>query len=498
MKKTLSLFLVWILLATNTFAAIPTSIGDLSSTPASNSPAGTDVIGTSLDDYLRAIQAILRQESLDTEWVLPETAVAYASSTSFTISGEDVTTIYSVGRRVQAVGNGTGTIYGKISSSVWDTVDTIVTVVWDSGNLTNEDLTVYLGAIKGSATGALSGNARSLDFDALTLHGSDIASASTVDLDSAKGNIIDITGTTTITGITLAEGRMRVVRFTGILTLTNGASLVLPNGVNITTAAGDFAIFVGYSGGIVRCVSYSRVPVATETLSGTAEIATQAETDTGTNDTNFITPLKLASATSIGGGFKSMQVFTSSGTWTKPAGINKVLVYVVGGGGSGGGGDGGNAAGGGGGGGACIKFITSGLGSTEAITVGAGGAGVSEDSNGNTGGTSSFGSHCSATGGAGAIFNGYTPGGSGGVGSGGDLNIKGGAGGSGSGDEGLGTAGGSGGNSIFQGGGRGGGSGSGGGIGEAGSLGGGSGGNAGTENLGSPGGSGVVIVYEYS
>jgi len=36
------------------------------------------------------------------------------------------------------------------------------------------------------------------------------------------------------------------------------------------------------------------VGAATETSAGIAEIATQAETDTGTNDTTFVTPLKLA------------------------------------------------------------------------------------------------------------------------------------------------------------------------------------------------------------
>lgn len=40
---------------------VPTDLGDLSTTAASNSPAGSDAIGTSLDDYLRAIQAIIRQ-----------------------------------------------------------------------------------------------------------------------------------------------------------------------------------------------------------------------------------------------------------------------------------------------------------------------------------------------------------------------------------------------------------------------------------------------------
>lgn len=93
-------------------------------------------------------------------------------------------------------------------------------------------------------------------------HGADIASASTVNLDTATGDLVDVTGTTTITAITLSEGREATVRFTGILTLTHGASLVLPGAANITTAAGDFAIFRGYASGVVRCVAYTRAAVA--------------------------------------------------------------------------------------------------------------------------------------------------------------------------------------------------------------------------------------------
>jgi len=89
-----------------------------------------------------------------------------------------------------------------------------------------------------------------------TTQGADIASASTINLTTATGNIVDVTGTTTITAITLAQGYWRVVRFTGILTLTNGASLVLPTAANITTAAGDYALFAGYASSVVRCVGY--------------------------------------------------------------------------------------------------------------------------------------------------------------------------------------------------------------------------------------------------
>ena len=91
---------------------------------------------------------------------------------------------------------------------------------------------------------------------AVQARGADIASAGTINLTTATGDIVDVTGTTSITAIILADGLERQVRFTGALTLTNGASLVLPSGANITTAAGDFAVFRGYASSVVRCVAY--------------------------------------------------------------------------------------------------------------------------------------------------------------------------------------------------------------------------------------------------
>jgi hypothetical protein len=90
------------------------------------------------------------------------------------------------------------------------------------------------------------------------VHGADIASAATLNLETATGDLVDVTGITTITAVTLSEGHERTVRFTGILTLTNGASLVNITGANIATAAGDFAKFRGYAAGVVRMISYTR------------------------------------------------------------------------------------------------------------------------------------------------------------------------------------------------------------------------------------------------
>lgn len=90
------------------------------------------------------------------------------------------------------------------------------------------------------------------------LKGADIASATTTDIGAATGNYVDITGTTTITGLGTADaGVTRDVQFDGILTLThNGTSLILPSGANITTAAGDTARFVSLGSGNWKCLNY--------------------------------------------------------------------------------------------------------------------------------------------------------------------------------------------------------------------------------------------------
>lgn len=146
-----------------------------------------------------------------------------------------------------------------------------------------------------------------------------------------------------------------------------------------------------------------------------------------------------------GGILANVRTYTSSATWTKPSRLKFITVEVVGGGGAGGNSTGSNgsstasSSGGGGAGGRAIKkILAQDLSSTESITIGAGGvnpagAGVS----GNAGGTTSFGSHVSASGGDGGTGSGTSStvgtwrGGAGGVGSNGDLNIRGSRGGDG-------------------------------------------------------------------
>lgn len=126
--------------------------------------------------------------------------------------------------------------------------------------------------------------------DNISVHGSDIASAGTLNLETAIGDLVDVTGTTTITAITLSDGHERTVRFTSSLTLTNGASLVLPGGANIITAAGDFAVFRGYAAGVVRAVSYHPAAgvlgLGLQPLSATQQ--QQARANVGVADRNLL------------------------------------------------------------------------------------------------------------------------------------------------------------------------------------------------------------------
>ena len=83
--------------------------------------------------------------------------------------------------------------------------------------------------------------------------GAAIASATAIDLDSATGNTLHITGTTTIATITLAQGSRRTLIFDGALQLTDSANLDL-GGVNITTHADMVLEFFGEGSGVTRLI----------------------------------------------------------------------------------------------------------------------------------------------------------------------------------------------------------------------------------------------------
>jgi hypothetical protein len=211
-------------------------------------------------------------------------------------------------------GGATSTLLKVYDGSDWITLGTInetANTFVPSGALT---------ATGGNLTGALN-----------FAKGSNITAASTTDIGAATGNVVDVTGNTTITGLgTVQAGTVRVVRFTGAPLLThNGTSLILPTGASIQAAAGDVAVFVSLGSGNWYCASYS--PAA-----GPVGIASQAEAEAGSNNTRGMTPLRVAQAiaelANVGWSHADSAASTS-GTSIDftgiPAGVTEIVVTFV-------------------------------------------------------------------------------------------------------------------------------------------------------------------------
>ena len=155
-----------------------------------------------------------------------------------------------------------------------------------TGNGSDGALLSVLGLSGGTLTGVLNEHL-----------GDPIASTSTINLTTATGNFLHVTGTTTITTVTLGAGMRREIIFDGILTLTHHATNNnLPGGANITTAVGDRASY--YSDGTtVYCTKYQRA----DGTSVGINVAISAEAIAGTDNTKMITPLQLRNGLNASG-----------------------------------------------------------------------------------------------------------------------------------------------------------------------------------------------------
>jgi len=135
--------------------------------------------------------------------------------------------------------------------------------------------------------------------------GAQIVSAASLNLSAVNSNVVEVTGVTQITSITLADGMMRFVRFAGRLTLVHGANLVLPTNASVITNPGDWAVLVGRPNGVVQCVNYMRasgMPVFGNSREKVRQIlanTTSTVIDLNTGDEATVFKVTIASNTTI-------------------------------------------------------------------------------------------------------------------------------------------------------------------------------------------------------
>lgn len=277
---------------------------------------------------------------------------------------------------------------------------------------------------------------------------------------------------------------------------TNLTGLPLSTGVTGTLAAAQFPALTG---DVTTVAGALATTIAANAVTNAKLAQAPANTMKGNNTGSTANVLDLTVAqvkALLGLQNEDVQVFTGSGTWTKPTGgtAKSVALIAYGGGGGGGGGADlasgtGMSGGGGGGGGFRVDeiFDATSLGATETVTIGAGGTAgtagaTSVGGNGGAGGTTTFGSWASAMAGGGGA-GGQSGANSGGGGGGGSITAGGNSTNSTSGTAGAvgggaGTAGAAGGSGSTPGGGGGG----------AGGVNGAAGASGGPATLGGPGG----------
>ncbi|MGX7703261.1 DUF2793 domain-containing protein [Methylobacterium sp. Gmos1] len=145
--------------------------------------------------------------------------------------------------------------------------------------------------------------------------------AATVDLGALGCLRVALTGTGTVTGFGTGPNRVRFLRFTGAATLThNAASLVLPGGANLVTAAGDTALAVSDASGNWRVLDVARASGKPVTGPGSADI-----TDASASGRSVLTGTAASGATALGLGTGSSVTFAGLSVTTLSTGQRPVF-----------------------------------------------------------------------------------------------------------------------------------------------------------------------------
>ena len=251
-------------------------IKDYSSTAGSNTSIGgisiaEGMLPSNINNAFRGLTADIREWYNDSQWVIygdgdTTFTITYASATSFTVSGVDVTSFYHVGRRVKAIATTPGTIYGTISATTFST-NTTVTVTWDSGSLSNEAVTIYVGALSKTND----------SIPELVITNAKISASAAIDVSKIGGGAVSSTEFGYLDGVTSAiqtQIDSKQATITGGATTITSADLTASRAL-ASSASGKVAVTtvtsteLGYVSGVTSAIQ-TQLDAKQATITGSA------------------------------------------------------------------------------------------------------------------------------------------------------------------------------------------------------------------------------------
>lgn len=182
-----------------------------------------------------------------------------------------------------------------------------------SHNTPLEDIEDVLNQAWPVVIGGTGGTSVTTSWDSINARGADVPTAATLDLDSVTGPNIHLTGTTGVTAVTLANGRVREVIADSAFAMTASASLVVngaTSGVQ-SIPAKSVLLFIGQTAGIVNVAvvssnffsggGYTTTPTAAGTTTLTSA-STYQQYFTGLTTQTVVLP--DAATMKLGAGFR--------------------------------------------------------------------------------------------------------------------------------------------------------------------------------------------------
>jgi hypothetical protein len=258
-------------------------IKDYSTTAANNTTIGSisvaeGMLPSNINNAFRGLAAEIREWFNDSQWIIYGDGdngftITYASATSFTVAGVDVTSFYHVGRRVKAIATTPGTIFGTISATTFST-NTTVTVTWDSGSLANEAVVIYVAALSKTND----------SIPELVITNAKVAAAAAIDATKIGGGAVSNLEFSYLDGVTSAiqtQIDSKQATITGSATTIDTESLTASRAV-ISNSSSKIAVSattdteLGYVSGVTSAIQ-TQIDTKQATITGGATTITSSD-----------------------------------------------------------------------------------------------------------------------------------------------------------------------------------------------------------------------------